>query len=84
MEEITVKRYKAHDGTLFESEAMCKAYESTERNCDALIGAARMIQKFCDEQSCHDCPFCISYDDLSCKLDCKNHDISFRPWEWDV
>lgn len=82
MEEITVKMYKAHDGTMFESESMCEAYESNKRDHLALVGAAKMIQKFCDEQSCHDCPFYISYMELSCKL--SSYNGTTLPWEWEV
>lgn len=79
-----MKFFKAFDGTTFATEEMCRAYESNSIDHLVLIGAAKIIQKFCDAQSCADCPFCISYEDLTCKLSDNSTTSPVRPWEWEV
>jgi hypothetical protein len=85
MEEVTMKFFKAFDGKMFETEDMCRIYEDSSNGYyKALISAANLIKTFCDERSCADCPFCISYEDLTCKLSDNSTGSPVRPWEWEV
>lgn len=75
MEEITVKKYKAKDGKVFDTEKECEEHEKEceeqekIRNMDisTVLLAIKRANQICNETfDCADCPLC---DDGNCLLE---------------
>ena len=74
-----IEKYKAFDGTLFDSEKECLNYEKLrEKQIAKAASCAKIISEFCND-SCEDCHFNImlgSVFEPSCLFNRK-------PCEWD-
>lgn len=70
MEEITVKRYKANDGKVFDNEKECVYHETQiheqEEEFEKMVIYAKKLTDFCNSRdNCTDCPLC-KYNDGYC------------------
>ena len=55
-----IEKYRAFDGTLFDSEHECALYEAQiEKQIDAAVDCVKLLSAFCNNM-CKDCYFNIS------------------------
>lgn len=78
MKEIIVTRYKAEDGTVFDTKEKCLAYEEKCKEASELRKAIRRIKEMCKEHNCQFCPFGDNCGDC-CFPGCHH-----TPDEWDA